>query len=178
MTEFINPTGDQKICISDKNIQKKIVISDLEEGSRNFSLEVVVEGENSKVEIQGRAESRNTDIKKWNISLVLNGKNQSGTLDLRGISNEKGRLEFEGGGVISKNSSGGSIDVNEKIILFSKQAKAKNIPILTVETEDLAAANHSASIAPFDKEIFFFLESRGINEEEGKNLLREGLLGL
>jgi len=178
MTEFINPTGIQKIRISEDNIQKKIILQDLDSGSRDFVLEVVIEGENSEVEISGRAESQNSDQKKWEISLILSGKNQTGKLDLRGISNDKGRLEFNGGGIISKNSSGGDIDVSEKIVLFSKSAKAKNVPVLTVETEDLRSASHSASMAPFEKEVFFFLESRGISQEEGKNLLREGFLGL
>ncbi len=175
---FINPENSQQIKISKKNILKKIIISDLEEGSRDFILEVVVEGENSQVEISGKAEAKNTDHKNWKISVVLAGKNQKGVLNLRGIADEKGKITFDGGGIIQKNSSGGDMDVTEKIVLFSKHAKAKNVPVLRVETEDLSSANHSASIAPFEKEIFFFLESRGISKEDGKKLLREGFLDI
>ena len=175
---FTNPENSEKVIISENNIQKKIIITDFEAGSREFFLEVVVTGENSEVEIVGRAESRNSDRKNWKVSLVLAGKNQKGVLDLKGIADEKGRLNFDGGGVIEKKSSGGDISVTEKIVLFSKTAKAKNIPVLRVETENLRSASHSASIAPFNSEIFFFLESRGISQEDGKVLLREGFLGV
>jgi len=175
---FTNPENSEKIIVSENNIQKKIVITDFEAGSRKFFLEVVVTGENSEVEVVGRAESRNSDRKNWEISLILAGRNQKGSLDLKGIADEKGRLNFDGGGVIEKNSQGGDINVSEKIILFSKTAKAKNIPILRVETENVSSASHSASIAPFNSEIFFFLESRGISQEDGKVLLREGFLNV
>lgn len=175
---FTNPEHSEKIIISENNIQQKITLTDTQSGSRNFFLEVIVTGENSGVEILGRAESKNSDTKKWKISLVLAGKNQKGVLDLKGIADEKGRLEFDGGGVVEKNSSDGDISVTEKIVLFSKNAKAKNIPVLRVETENVAAASHAASIAPFNKEIFFFLESRGIAPAEGKVLLREGFLDI
>lgn len=178
MTRLVNQNGEKKIILSEKNIQKKFFIEDFEVGNRNFSLEVIVQGENSEVEIIGRAESKNSDQKKWKISLVLAGKNQKGVLDLKGIADEKGRLEFDGGGVIASSSEEGNISVQEKIVLFSKNAKAKNVPVLTVETENVNSASHSASIAPFDKEVFFFLESRGISPEEGKKLLRKGFLEL
>lgn len=176
MTKLVNQNGEKKIILLEKNIQKKFFVEDFEAGSRNFSLEVIVQGENSEVEIVGRAESKNSDQKKWKISLVLAGKNQKGVLDLKGIADEKGRLEFDGGGVIASKSEEGNISVQEKIVLFSKNAKAKNVPVLTVETENVNSASHSASIAPFDKEVFFFLESRGISPDSGKSLLREGFL--
>ncbi len=176
MIQFKNPTGTKTIIFSEKNFQKKIFLEDFDEGSRNFDLYIEVLGENTQVEIIGRAESRQKNTKKWKVSLVLKGKNQTGKLDLKGIADEKGKLEFDGGGIIEKNSSGGNVEVQEKIILFSPTAKAKNIPVLRVETENVSSANHSASIAPFEPEIFFFLESRGISPEEGKKLLREGFL--
>lgn len=176
MKKFKNPSGEKKIIIVENNIQEKFFLQDFKKGSRDFFLEVLVRGENAQIEIIGRAESTNNDEKKWKISLILEGKNQKGILDLKGIADEKGKLEFDGGGIIKKNSSQGTIAVREKIVLFSKNAKAKNIPILRVETEDVFSAQHSASIAPFNKEIFFFLESRGISPEDGKNVLREGFL--
>jgi Fe-S cluster assembly scaffold protein SufB len=42
------------------------------------------------------------------------------------------------------------------------------LPILRVETENVKSAGHGATIAPFDEEMFFYLESRGIDPEEGK----------
>jgi Fe-S cluster assembly scaffold protein SufB len=176
MIHFKNPSGKKQIIVSEKNIQKKIFLEDLELGNREFFLEVFVEGENNNIEIIGRAESRQADNKKWKVSIVLKGKNQIGKLDLRGISDEKGILEFDGGATIDKESSGGSVNVTEKIVLFSPNAKAKNIPVLRVETEDVSSAHHSASIAPFSPEIFFFLENRGIDPKEGKKLLKEGFL--
>lgn len=178
MQEFINPEGVKKIEINENNQVEKIVLQDFSDGSREFSLEVFVTGENAKVEIIGRAESKSECKKNWNVSLILAGKNQSGLLDLKGVADENGFLEFDGGGIIAENSSEGSIKVEEKIILFSKNSAAKAVPVLRVETENVASASHAASIAPFDPEIFFYLESKGIHTKDIKKMLKDGMLEL
>lgn len=176
MTPFHNPSGEKKIVIDEKNSISKIIITDDEAGNKNFSLSVDVKGDNAKVEVIGRMEAKNSDEKKWNISLILHGKNQTGILDLKGISNDNSSVEFDGGGIAKSSSEAGNIQVSEKIFLFSEKAKAKAIPVLRVETENISSASHSASISPFSKELFFFLESRGIPKEEGKILLKQGIL--
>lgn len=176
MENIITPTGVKKIILTKENFEEKIYIEDFADHSSVFDLEVRVQGKNSSVEIIGRIESTKENKKTWKISLVLEGENQSGRLDLKGVCDEKGFLEFDGGGVIGRNSSNGKMAIEEKILLFSKNSSAKAIPVLRVETEDVQSASHSANISPFDEEIFFYLQSRGIGTDEGKILLKDGML--
>lgn len=176
MKKFTAPSGAKEIIITEENSNETITLQDFETGDRNFSLVVRVQGKNSRVEIIGRAESKQKEKKKWNISLFLEGKNQSGILDLKGVCDSGGFLEFDGGGIIAQNSSQGKLKIEEKIVIFSSDSSAKAIPVLRVETDDVLSASHSASISPFNEEIFFYLASRGVNQKEGKNILKEGML--
>ena len=47
--------------------------------------------------------------------------------------------------------------------------------ILKMVLEDVIA-NHSVYIGKFDEEIIFYLETRGLSEEEAVNLLIKGFL--
>lgn len=177
MIDRKNPSGAEEIIISGKNEKIEIFLDDRADGSREYNLDIFVRGENSVVSVKGRMDGKNKDKKKWNISLFLEGKNQSAILDLKGVAEEQSFIEFDGGGIIKTSSENGQIQVSEKIYLFSGNAKAKAIPVLRVETENVLSASHSASISPFNEELFFFLESRGIPREEGKYLLKKGILG-
>jgi len=170
------PTGEKEICISEDNSHTQIYLNDTEHGNRSFTLTLILTGDHSKVDIVGRAFSTQSEKKIWNITIRMEGKHQKADLSLKGVADEKSTLEFHGGGVLKENSRQGNVNIQEHIILFSKHAKAKATPLLRVETEHVDSASHSASIAPFSQELFFYLESRGVNTLEAKNILKQGFL--
>lgn len=174
--ELQSPEGVREIVLDRENCETHIRLHDLDLGSRDLELTVKVKGENAAVHISGVAQSIGSDKKKWVVSLQMLGKNQSGSLKLRGVVDGDGFLEFDGGGVLNRDSDNGELDIDEKIVLLSSAAKARALPVLRVETENVKSASHSASIAPFSEDIFFYLSSRGIDPENGKVLLRSGFL--
>ena len=111
-----------------------------------------------------------------NISVYLHGKNQTAKIDVRGISEDSSLLNFNGGGIVTKESEQCRMEIIQKIYLFSEKSKAKATPVLRVETDNVLSALHSASIAPFSEDLFFYMESRGITKKDAKDLLRIGLL--
>ena len=59
--------------------------------------------------------------------------------------------------------------------MLSKDAKAKTIPSLEIKANDVKAG-HSATIGKVDKDLLFYLQSRGINKKLGEKLLIRGFL--
>lgn len=175
---LISPSGTKEIIISKADEKNEIIIEDFDLCDRNLDLSVRVTADNAEVEINGKAFCDQNTKKKWKISLFLEGKNQSGKLFLKGISENNSFLEFDGGGIITKNSQGANIEVDEKILLLSSGAKGRAIPVLRVETEDVESASHSAAIAPLNEEIFFFSASRGISPDSIKQVIKQSFLSL
>ncbi len=145
------------------------------EASGEFILEVFLKGNNAKVNIEGRVHSTENFSKKWNVKIFFQGDSQEGVLNLRGIAEDGSVLEFDGGAVVEKSSAQAKVLVSEKVVLFDG-ARGKCVPVLRVETDDVASASHAASIAPFDEEQILFATSRGMDEDEAVRLFKEGFL--
>lgn len=58
-------------------------------------------------------------------------------------------------------------------ILLSSTAKSRSIPSLEIEAHDVKAG-HSASIGQIDEEVLFYLKSRGLTEEQAREIIIEG----
>lgn len=95
----------------------------------------------------------------------------------------KGALRGEGahtvwiGDVLIRNSASGtdSYEQNRNLVL-SEGTRADSIPNLEIETGDIAGAGHASATGRFDDEHLFYLQSRGISEEEARRLVVRGFL--
>ncbi|MBI5414516.1 SufD family Fe-S cluster assembly protein [Candidatus Peregrinibacteria bacterium] len=173
--KFESPSGEKTIKLL-QDEESEIFLSDTLSGSRNFELHIFLDGNNAKVYIRGILTTQKSDKKEWKIFVHCKGSSQTASLDLKGVADGNSFLELSGNGILTKNSKEGAVTLREKVVLLSPNATVKALPILRVETENVAEASHSASITPFDEEMYFYLESRGINREEGKKLLLDGFL--
>lgn len=95
----------------------------------------------------------------------------------------KGALQGEGahtvwiGDVLIRNGATGtdSYEQNRNLVL-SEGTRADSIPNLEIETGDIAGAGHASTTGRFDDEHIFYLQSRGISEEEARKLVVRGFL--
>lgn len=95
----------------------------------------------------------------------------------------KGALQGEGahtvwiGDVLIRNSATGtdSYEQNRNLVL-SEGTRADSIPNLEIETGDIEGAGHASATGRFDDEHIFYLQSRGISEEEARRLVVHGFL--
>ena len=55
-------------------------------------------------------------------------------------------------------------------------ARAESIPNLEIETGDIRGAGHASATGRFDDEQLFYLQSRGISEDEARRLVVVGFL--
>ena len=68
-----------------------------------------------------------------------------------------------------------SYEANRNLVL-TEGARADSIPNLEIETGDIAGAGHASATGRFDDEQLFYLQARGISEEEARRLVVRGFL--
>ncbi|MGA1837124.1 Fe-S cluster assembly protein SufD [Herbiconiux sp. 11R-BC] len=68
-----------------------------------------------------------------------------------------------------------SYEQNRNLVL-SEGPRADSIPNLEIETGNIVGAGHASSTGRFDDEQLFYLQSRGISEEEARRLVVRGFL--
>lgn len=171
-----NPEGKRSITLKDGEVLD-IHITDFEPGSRTFSLEIILEGEGASCSITGRAQSLGNDEKIWDIRQIYRGKDQVGSIELRGTAEDESFLQFDGSAILEQSSVDAEADISERIILFD-EGQGKLLPVLRVETDQVKAASHGASIAPVEAEKLLYLASRGISKKEGEQMVKEGFLSM
>ena len=104
-------------------------------------------------------------------------------VETRGDVLYKGALQGEGarsvwiGDVLIGRAATGtdSYEKNQNLVL-TDGARADSIPNLEIQTGDIAGAGHASATGRFDDEQLFYLESRGIEEEEARRLVVIGFL--
>ncbi|MEV5071776.1 Fe-S cluster assembly protein SufD [Microbacterium sp. LMI12-1-1.1] len=68
-----------------------------------------------------------------------------------------------------------SYEANRNLVL-TEGARAESIPNLEIETGDIRGAGHASATGRFDDEQLFYLQARGIAEEEARRLVVLGFL--
>ncbi|ALJ20737.1 Fe-S cluster assembly protein SufD [Microbacterium sp. No. 7] len=69
-----------------------------------------------------------------------------------------------------------SYEANRNLVL-TEGARADSIPNLEIETGDIVGAGHASATGRFDDEQLFYLQARGIPEDEARRLVVLGFLG-
>ncbi|KJQ55575.1 Fe-S cluster assembly protein SufD [Microbacterium sp. SA39] len=78
--------------------------------------------------------------------------------------------------LIGANANGtDSYEANRNLVL-TEGARADSIPNLEIETGDILGAGHASATGRFDDEQLFYLQARGISEEEARRLVVLGFL--
>lgn len=107
-----------------------------------------------------------------NIKNVINGNSNKSNIDIKSIAYE-GNMEIEVTADVLKMTKDNEIVENIKGINQGGKIIVK--PIMEVNTNEVIA-NHFVAISGVNKEELFYLESKGLSENEAKNLLLKGFL--
>ncbi|QGF25309.1 Fe-S cluster assembly protein SufD [Raineyella fluvialis] len=93
-------------------------------------------------------------------------------VDYRGALQGQGAHTVWIGDVLIRKSAEG-IDTYEsdRNLVLTDGCRADAVPNLEIETGEIAGAGHSATTGRFDDEHLFYLQSRGISEEEARRLV-------
>lgn len=92
------------------------------------------------------------------------------------LQGESARSVWIGDVLIGADATGtDSYEANRNLVL-TDGARADSIPNLEIETGDIRGAGHASATGRFDDEQLFYLQARGISEDEARRLVVLGFL--
>ena len=92
------------------------------------------------------------------------------------LQGHKARSVWVGDVLIRQSGSGTDSYEQNRNLLLTDGARADSIPNLEIETGDIQGAGHASASGRFDDEQLFYLQARGITEEEARRLVVRGFL--
>lgn len=90
--------------------------------------------------------------------------NVAGTLLENAAKTYRGTIDFKNGCAGSKGNE------MEEVLLLSPKAVNKSLPVILCDEEDVEG-EHGATIGRLSSEVLFYMQSRGISEEEAEKIL-------
>ena len=96
-------------------------------------------------------------------------------INYRGIIGENSRCIFHGKAIVQKNADGSDAHQSNKNILLSENAEINTRPELEIYADDVKCS-HGTTIGQIDKQLLFYMQTRGINRTEAKRLLTSSFI--
>lgn len=177
--------GELDYCLVKKNEKKnsneinicsgiaKIRILDLYQEKSEIEYQINLDKENSNIDLKIASIAKNESKKDYKIKTNNNVRITNTKIDCFGIVEDKSSLTYDVTSFIKKGAKQSIVNQNSKILLFDKESIGINNPILEIEENDVKA-NHGSSIGMIDEETLFYLTSRGIKENDARNLVSIG----
>lgn len=113
-----------------------------------------------------------TDEDNLDINFVADhrGKKTNALMQFKGVlmGNAQKTLRFT---IDFKNGSAGSVgDEQEDVLLLSEDVVNRTMPIILCQEEDVDG-RHGATIGQLGEDVLFYMQTRGIDEEEAKRIM-------
>lgn len=125
-------------------------------GSRTRTLALLAAGKNTRITLETSAETSYPDTE---INVRSLGFAQNGFIAHKGFARAR------------RGASGSKLEVRSRLVALTPGSKVYGAPELEIESDEPSEASHSVAQGPLDPEQIFYLESRGLSEQEALNLL-------
>lgn len=138
---------------------------------------VELAGSGSRAELYGLSYSDSGQHLESQVYLHHKGADTSGdVLYKSALQGAAARTVWIGDVLIGSDAVGtDSYEANRNLVL-TEGARAESIPNLEIETGDIRGAGHASATGRFDDEQLFYLQARGIAEDEARRLVVLGFL--
>lgn len=134
------------------------------------NLNVSFDGEYSEAHLNGIYFVDNDEFVDDHTVILHNKPNCLSNENFRGILDGNGRAVFNGKIFVARNAQKTNAYQSNKNILLSDEAKINTKPQLEIYADDVKCT-HGATAGYLDREMLFYIESRGISKEKAKSLL-------
>lgn len=98
------------------------------------------------------------------------GKKTQALMQFKGVLMDTASKTFRGTVDFKKGSSGSVGDEQEDTLLLSEDVVNKTMPVILCQEEDVEG-RHGATIGELGEDILFYMQTRGIDEEEAKRIM-------
>lgn len=150
-------------------------MADFTSSSSDFNLTINLLGEGAKAEWHLASFSSGKAKKLYETSVNHKVGHTEALMSNYGISRGSSRMIFTGVSAIDEGADKSKTRQEAKIIVFDNDADGIASPILKISNNDVLAS-HAAVVGRLNEEHLFYLESRGLSEEEAKRLIALGYL--
>lgn len=137
--------------------------------------EIILDREGMELNIVGAFTVSKEETKVLRLHIIHRAPNTTAHTLLKGVVNDRGKLELHGTIVVDRNALHTNSFLRENILLLSPSAMAEAVPNLEIHT-DAVKCSHAATISSFPEEHVFYLRSRGLSEASARTLLVESFL--
>ena len=101
--------------------------------------------------------------------------NTTSTIVSKSISKDGGRAGYRGLVKVVKGAQGCRSTVNCDALLLDEQSRSDTYPYMEIE-EERVSIGHEATVSKIGDEQLFYLQSRGLNEEEASKMIVNGFI--
>lgn len=152
-----------------------VAMADLVKGNVDFNATFNLLGDNANSEWHLASLGADNDKKVFNINFNHVAKNTKGVMSNYGVVEDESMMHFKGISHIKNGSIKSKTHQSAKIMVFDPKCHAKANPILKIDENDIEAS-HAAIVGKVNDEHMFYLCSRGISENDAKQLITLGYL--
>lgn len=153
-----------------------LLMPDFYEGSRTLNIVTKLVGRGAKAKWNLASVSLSKDQKKFNISFAHYGADSYADMHNYGVVLDTSTLIFTGDSTIYEKVKGAETHQTARIIVFDEGSVAHADPILNIYHNDVIAASHAATVGRVNAEHLYYLNSRGLTENDAKQLITKGYL--
>ena len=185
----INPDSNARLsfiaekAVKNTNIQVAVknnasisgYFADFSEDVLNLNCQISLVEEGATCDFKVASLTANKDHKVIDVSLEHATKKTYGKFECFGICKDEGKILVAGVSHIANGAIKSKTQQNCKIMVFDEASNAIAKPVLKIDENDLEAS-HSAVVGKINDEHLFYLKSRGLSEENAKELITMGYL--
>lgn len=150
---------------------KHIYYFENKSGEVSFSIEC----EKAKVFIFGLYKGKDND--KFNLKTIQHHQqpNSESHLLIKTVLDDESQFDYEGKIRIEKLAQKTKASLKNENLIVSDDAKITTLPQLEILPNDVKCS-HAAAISDLNKDQLYFLMSRGVSENDAKELLIQGFI--
>lgn len=130
-------------------------------------------GENSKLTFTAIIIGKNFDSFNFETETLHMAAKTTASINVFSALSDSSSVNYKGLITIEKEGIKTNSHLSHKTILLSENTHVETTPSLEIKTDDVSAG-HSAFIGRLDKNLLFYLQSRGIDEKKAKKLMIQG----
>jgi Fe-S cluster assembly protein SufB len=136
---------------------------------------VILKGDRSHGEVLSMALADSGQVLDTGAKMIHLGKETSSIIDSKTVSVGTGKAVYRGISKITKNAEMSRAIVNCDGLLLNKESKSYAYPYNTVNNTT-SKLEHEASVSKISEQQLYYLMSRGLSEEDSKQLIVSGFV--
>ncbi|MBR1375573.1 MAG: SufD family Fe-S cluster assembly protein [Cardiobacteriaceae bacterium] len=134
-----------------------------------------LQGEDANFSIATVQKTSNNSACDLHIRVEHNSENCQSKQILRGVIGANSQAIFDGLIYVAKGAQKTDAEQNSRYLLLDETAKTLAIPQLEIYADDVKCA-HGATSGQIDEQAMFYLQARGINKEDARQMLINAFL--